>query len=100
MESDECICQNYYLRLLENALNSILRTTGNVMMNSNTPATDSGYIFNSGTTNSINTLNTPSGNGNGNDSSNFLQTGFYSILIVTALMLLLMGMRKKGSKLN
>ena len=94
MESNECICLNYLLSNLQKMINSLLSTTSTVMMNTNTPATDSGYLRNEG--------------GNGQDVTSpgnfnsYLNTTFYTFLIIVALMLLMTRLRKgaNNSKLS
>jgi hypothetical protein len=95
MESNECVCINYFVKMIEGMINSLLSTTGMVRMNSNTPATDSGYTS---TNTGISTFSStvPSNTHGGS----LLTTGFYSILIVIALSMILMGLKKKASSLK
>ena len=82
MESNECICLNLISRL-QSALDSILSTTATTIMNRNTPATDSGYINNNSQVlperNMIN-----------------LNTIFYSVLIMVALLIMLSKLLQKN----
>lgn len=89
MESNECVCVNL-VNLLQNAINSLLGTTTRVMMNSNTPATDSGYMTN---TNSNAFSQNPTNNTG-------LSTGFYSVLMIIGLMLLLMKLKNRGKEMS
>jgi hypothetical protein len=90
MESNNCICQEYYAKLLEKFINSILSATANLMMNTNTPATDSGYTTNTG----LNNLNT-SNNFTSNADSSTSSTVFYSVLVIIGMMLLLLNFRRE-----
>ena len=76
MESNECICYDLMMRL-QSMINTLLTTTANTAMNTNTPASDSGYSQ---------TQNLEIGRTN-----NFLNlnTIFYSGLIIAALILYL-----------
>jgi hypothetical protein len=91
MENNNCVCVNYIITILQNALNSLMSTTGSVMRNTNAPSTDSGYI---GTDNL-----SSSGMGNGISTvggSSLLNSGFYAILILFALLLVLTRGKRGG----
>ncbi len=90
MESNNCVCINYYLKVLEKMLNSIINATVQVTQNANTPSTDSGYVAN----------RNPGQNFNSNLGSDWLSTSFYTGMILIALLLLFNGMKKRQSKLN
>jgi hypothetical protein len=94
MESSECFCVNYIMNMIEGMIASILNTTGTVILNSNTPATDSGYTNGSGIRASDMTQN------NQNPTNYLMSTGFYSLLIVLALSMILLGLKKKTSTLK
>ncbi len=94
MESNECFCVNYIMNMIQGMITSILTTTGTVMLNSNTPATDSGYTYASGIRASDMTQD------NQNTTNSLMSTGFYSLLIVVALSIILLGLKKKKSTLN
>ena len=94
MESSECFCVNYIMNMIQGMITSILTTTGTVMVNSNTPATDSGYTNGSGIRAS------DMAQDNHNPANSLMSTGFYSILIVVALLIILMGLKKKTSTLK
>jgi hypothetical protein len=99
MESNDCICVNYYLKVLQNMLNSIANASVMIARNSNTPATDSGYITNQNS----NGQGVQSGNSGQNNflmSTDWISTGFYLGMIIIAILLLLNGLKKKKSKLN
>ena len=86
MESSSCLCIHNILKALEQMVISLLVTSGHIRLNSNTPATDSGYV----TTPRENLIN----NNNSNTNSN-LTLGFYAIMIATALLLIMSGLKKK-----
>ncbi len=92
MESNNCICAKL-LNSLQKMINSLLTTTGNVMINSNTPATDSGYsIRGDSPINSSSTLNL--------GSNSLISTGFYTFMIVVALLLIMSGIQRRSSQSN
>ena len=95
MESNECICINNIIKAIQQMITSICTTTATVMMNTNTPATDSGYIrtatSNTGYINTNSKSNTSPG-----DIS--LSTGFYSFLVIAALLLLVSAFKKVNKK--
>lgn len=90
MESMECICENYYMKMILRMINSVLTTTGQVMMNSNTPANDSGYVDNNLNFGSTN----PSSVVDSSNNTSGLSTAFYTVLIVIGLMMLMVRGRK------
>jgi len=92
MESNECVCINYFVKMIEGMINSLISTTSTVRMNTNTPATDSGY------TTSFNTNNSPLANSHQSLGGDLLNTGFYTIVIIIALSLILMGLNKLKNK--
>lgn len=82
MESDECICVNYYLRRAEAILQTVLSTTRTMIGNTNAPVTDSGYVSNQIRPDS--------------SSRTFpFENLIYFALIISALMLLMTKLKRK-----
>ena len=94
MESNNCVCQNYFLKLLEKFLNTLLRTTSQVIRNTNTPAIDSGYVNNSNMHTYFNNVE----NNSINETSSNLSNTFNTILLAIGLTLMLFMMKFKGEK--
>jgi hypothetical protein len=82
MESNSCICIGNILKQLESMLNALLHTTGNVMLNTNTPSTDSGYVTSNGST-----LNRNINTDFGSTSIWNINNVFYGLLLVLAAIL-------------
>jgi hypothetical protein len=75
--------------MIQNMINSIISSTGTVIQNSNTPSTDSGYV--SPNANEFLLNNTIVSD----NPSSFLNFGFYSIMVLLALILILSGINKR-----
>ena len=88
MESNNCICINHYLKIIENMLNSLVNASVQIARNTNTPSTDSGYIANG---NGVENFQPPQSN------TNWLSTGFYLGIIIIGLLILLTGTKRKQS---
>ena len=90
MESNECICFNYLIKQLENFMISLANTLGQMTINRNSPANDSGFY------------QTQSLNSNSNDfQSNFLSgislnNAVFSVIIIGVIVLLL----TRGSRIT
>ncbi len=96
MESNDCICAKL-LNSLQKMINSLLTTTGNVMINSNSPATDSGYSMRSNS--QIDSQSISNFRNFGNNS--IMSTGFYTFMIILALLLIISGIQRRSkSKLK
>jgi hypothetical protein len=86
MESNECICINYFVRQLQAAINSLARTTLSLQLNSNLPSTDSGYV-----NQSPQQLN-PQGM---NNTWLSLDNGLFALLILGAILAYFLSVRAK-----
>ena len=97
MESNECICQSYYMRQLESFIQSLAQSLSGMTMNQNMPMSDSGiYPQNSiqSNTDIINLNNNQSG-----FMSRFdLNSTAYSLILLAAVMFLLSTIRGGSSK--
>lgn len=94
MESNECICFNYLMKQFESFMISLANTLGQITINRNSPANDSGYYR----TNSLNA------NPNNFNISNFLtgvnlNNAVFSVIIIGVIVLLLTG-NTAGKKRN
>ena len=90
MDNNNCICINYYLKILENMLNSIINSTVQVTRNANIPSTDSGFFPNRNLYQNVNSYT----------GLDWLSITFYTGMILIAMFLLSSGLKKKQSKLN
>lgn len=97
MESNECICFNYLLKQLETFMVSLANTLGQITVNRNSPANDSGFYQSQNLNSNLN-----------NQHLNFLSginlnNAVFSVIIIGVIVLLLTGgspFKKKKSVLN
>lgn len=95
MESNECICFNYLIKQLEAFMVSLANTLGQMTINRNSPANDSGFYQ-------------PENLNSNNIQTNFLSglnlnNAVFSVIIIGVIVLLLTGgsgTKKKKSVLN
>jgi len=86
MESNHCVCTNDYTEVLKNLINSILSSSG-ILHRTNSPATDSGYTQINSSQNSLNSQS--------NSGIDFMSTGFYLVMMLIGVLIVLTGRPKK-----
>lgn len=86
MESNDCTCENIF-RVIKKMIASLISTTENVMRNSNLPATDSGY--------QLEGINSRDSSLQHNNYFDIQSTGIYTIIIVIALILIMLGIQRR-----
>lgn len=96
MESDECVCQSYFLKQLESLVQSLAQSLSGMSMNQNLPMSDSG-IYPQGTSNENSNLININQTGLMNRFD--LNSTAYS-LILLGVVFFLMNTLRKGNNTN
>lgn len=95
---DNCVCE-FFIKRLEDMLNSLIGATAIMRMNSNTPSTDSGYVQNNLNNQMINSSENLQSTYN-RDNINLFSTSFYLFLFIVALMIILSRLKRNKDNTN
>lgn len=97
MESNDCVCQSYFMKQLESFIQSLAQTLSGMAMNQNMPMSDSG-IYPQGAIQSNSELINININQSGFMSRFDLNSTAYSLILLAAVLFLFSTLRGGNSK--